>query len=431
MKFHRYLKILSIEKFLYILVLFLPFSLVSGPFFPDFTAVLLSLYFLYKQFNKKKLKYFNNLIFKIILLFNLWLITSSLMSDNLLFSLKTSIFYFRFIIFSLAIWYFIECYKNFIYYFFYSLFFSFIFLLIDGYFQYFYGYNLIGLELQRGPRVSSFFGKELVLGSYLSRMLPLLLGLYFFNIDKLTNKKSMTFAISIIIILSEVLVFLSGERTSFFFINLSAFLIIIFIKNFKLIRIFTLIIAFLIIILLINFKPTTKDRMIDLTVNQIGVSDNKLNIFSEQYENYYITALNIFKDNIIAGSGPRTFRIECSNIKYKIDEKSCSTHPHNLYFELLAETGIVGFLFIFLLFIKIIFYLFKEWILNKKFKNYDVSFYNFKICLIVCLVVNLWPFIPTGSFFNNWLNIIYYLPLGFLMYSIYKKKENKFIINDH
>jgi hypothetical protein len=31
-------------------------------------------------------------------------------------------------------------------------------------------------------RISSFFGKELILGSYFSRLLPFFLGLYFINI---------------------------------------------------------------------------------------------------------------------------------------------------------------------------------------------------------------------------------------------------------
>ena len=40
------------------------------------------------------------------------------------------------------------------------------------------------------------------------------------------------------------------------------------------------------------------------------------------------------------------------------------------------------------------------------------------------MVITLWPFIPTGNFFSNWLNVVYYLPVGFLLFSFDKKNNN-------
>jgi hypothetical protein len=42
--------------------------------------------------------------------------------------------------------------------------------------------------------------------------------------------------------------------------------------------------------------------------------------------------------------------------------------------------------------------------------------------MVACLFVSLWPIIPTGSFFNNWINVIYYLPIGFLIWDIRRNK---------
>ena len=53
---------------------------------------------------------------------------------------------------------------------------------------------------------------------------------------------------------------------------------------------------------------------------------------------------------MVVGIGLRNFRNFFSNPKYKIDEKSCSTHPHNTYIQLLAETGLIGFMFGIILF---------------------------------------------------------------------------------
>lgn len=71
-------------------------------------------------------------------------------------------------------------------------------------------------------------------------------------------------------------------------------------------------------------------------------------------------AIDIFKKNILFGSGVKTFRIECIyteqnaytiKLKEEIPNISfCSTHPHNYYLQLLAETGLIGFFFYFYFF---------------------------------------------------------------------------------
>ena len=41
---------------------------------------------------------------------------------------------------------------------------------------------------------------------------------------------------------------------------------------------------------------------------------------------------------------------------------------------------------------------------------------NINLCFLLALIINLFPFIPTGNFFNNWLSIIYFLPMPFILY---------------
>ena len=43
---------------------------------------------------------------------------------------------------------------------------------------------------------------------------------------------------------------------------------------------------------------------------------------------------------------------------------------------------------------------------------------------LACFIISLWPLIPTGSFFNNWLSIIHFLPVGFFIASTKNKKIN-------
>ena len=48
---------------------------------------------------------------------------------------------------------------------------------------------------------------------------------------------------------------------------------------------------------------------------------------------------------------------------------------------------------------------------------------DYQICLLAGFFITVWPLSPSGNFFNNWLMIIYSLPIGFYLQSIYSKKH--------
>ena len=80
------------------------------------------------------------------------------------------------------------------------------------------------------------------------------------------------------------------------------------------------------------------------------------------------------------------------------------------YVQLLAETGVVGTSMIAFIFLMIVYMLIKQFYYIYFFRKIYLS--DFHICLITCGFVSLFPFTPSGSFFNNWLSVIYFLPLG-------------------
>ncbi|MDP1171421.1 hypothetical protein, partial [Klebsiella pneumoniae] len=107
---------------------------------------------------------FNNITFIIFLPFCIISTLLSLEAEDISLSVKSSLFYFRIGIFSCLIWYLIDKDKSILIYFYYALILCFSVLVIDGYFQYLTGKNLLGLETI-GNRISSLFGDELVMGS--------------------------------------------------------------------------------------------------------------------------------------------------------------------------------------------------------------------------------------------------------------------------
>ena len=90
------------------IIISMPILLITGPFLPDFGVSLVAILFIVNSIKNKLFKYYNNIYFKLFLLFCLIIICSSLFSNNVLVSLKNSFFYFRFGIFSLCFWYLIE-----------------------------------------------------------------------------------------------------------------------------------------------------------------------------------------------------------------------------------------------------------------------------------------------------------------------------------
>ena len=128
-------------------------------------------------------------------------------------------------------------------------------------------------------------------------------------------------------------------------------------------------------------------------------------------------------DNIIFGVGPKRFRKVCAEPKYNIP-LGCSTHSHNTYLQILAETGLIGFFFIVTLFFSLIYFSLKHFFIKTLKKKF--FFNDFQVCLLSAFLITLWPFAPTGNFFNNWLNILYYLPIGFFLWSLNKKKSENF-----
>jgi O-antigen ligase len=242
---------------------------------------------------------------------------------------------------------------------------------------------------------------------------------------------------------TNIVIFISGERTSFALLVLLNFYMFIMLPNLRKKIILFFSISLILIGLILFLDNDLRKRIIDKTYNEItninivsntGYLDPNLRtfkfyIYSGAHNSYYLTAYNMFLDNILFGQGPRSYRYLCKEEKFKAAKEttkniylkdgyynlSCSTHPHNYYFQLLAETGLVGFLFVIYILGVLILNILRECFTSKK-RNF------FKRVIYCTFFVNLWPLFPTGNFFNNWLIIIAIIPLSFLFL-----KKNDFI----
>ena len=458
---------LSIKNFLTFSICLLPAAMVSGPFISDLIISFCALYMIYLIITKKFIiKKFNLKIFSLYIFFCIYLILLSLFS-NFNDSLVPSLFYFRFGLFAILIIFLLEEKKNFFKYFLIGALSIVLIVSIDGIYQYLFDENIIGFKKIRNDRLTGLFFDEMILGSFLQKISPFLF--LFFTIKNL-NQKIRILTI-IVLILSYITIILSGERMAFLLIHLFFFLYLfktVSLKKFFLIHfVLTAVIGIVLI-----FNSNLNERFLKQTLFHLGINNKiitgqekiseKLTLFSTTemvgflptHSHHLKTGFNIFLSRPIFGYGLKSFRHLCGNKKYTSYQTlinkgqhietfyppyipsndppfsyaeikntqhiykvgGCSTHPHNSYVQLLAETGLIGFLLISFFFIYIFFIIF----ISKNRKNLSKK----TIIPGLMLIMNLFPLAFTVSFFNNWLSIVYYLPIGFFIHFYLLDRKN-------
>ena len=166
-------------------------------------------------------------------------------------------------------------------------------------------------------------------------------------------------------------------------------------------------IIFIILAIFIKQNQTIYKQLIVKTDKYFGGISQPINIIDSPHGVHWVTAYKIFKDNVYFGAGLKNFRLKCSDPTYstnnKFDQVRCSTHPHNILFEFISETGILGTIF----FIIFIFSLILEKIRNIS----NPLFFTFSLSIFLYL----WPIGTNGSFFSTWIGSFFWFFLGILL----------------
>jgi O-antigen ligase len=163
-----------------LLISFMPLFLITGPFLSDLSVVLVGIFFLINIILKKDYDFIKSKFSIIFVIFFLYLLINSTVNYYDYHTVRISLGYLRFGLFSLGVFYFLEKKQELLKWLFYTFIFCFIILIFDGFYQYIFKYNIFNVQVDPSGRVSSLFGSELVLGSYLARLYPIFLGLTFY-----------------------------------------------------------------------------------------------------------------------------------------------------------------------------------------------------------------------------------------------------------
>ena len=425
----------SIYNLSALLFILIPYSLIFSIFLTEVILILISFISLKKNIPKLKVLVRENTLIKMLLIFYLIIVFSSFYNQSKFEIILKNLAYLRFIFYAISVSLILAEFKYLKKYFLFSLISCYLLLFFGSLYEYIFKRYCITFDestvaqftgnfrfcsekyfignLIRPDRISSFFGDEMIVGSFTARVLPLVFFLIFDQINNLNRRitiLSLTFFVSIVIVI------LSGERLSLFYLIIFSiiFLLYINIKYKYILFIFLTTFSYLII----TSSTVLKDRIYEQTYSQIFKTDGSIKFFSVEHQSHAISAIEIFKDNPIIGIGPKNYRYECRKEKYNISKYSCTSHPHNFYLQLLSEVGILGILIPLIILINIFMYFFKIFYEKLTFKsdNQEIK----KLLINMSFLITFFPIIPTGNIFNNWLSIIFYLPLGFF---IFEKKN--------
>lgn len=411
---------LNIEKIHIFLVIFLPLSLLISSGVSLSTEILITLTFLITCFYKNNFLWLKNKYFYLLLLIWFSLLLNLFFAQNFNLSFVRNITFFKNIIFVFALCCIFKNEKNF------NLIFI-IYLIItsvvalDIFFEYFNKKNILGFQSYDESRIASFLRKELKIGAFLLGFSFISIGYYFERYsNKSINYKIFGYFLMFIFFISLLL---TGERAN----SLKGFIIMLLFLLFTKKKLFeykktyfSLIIVVSIFTYLLSDRIKHRFNVFLLPISNVGIVE----AFKEtQHGAHFDTAIKIFKKYPFFGIGNKNFREECLkddylNNDYKKTNERCATHPHQIYYELLSEHGLIGTLTITSI---IFFILFKSMIAYLKNKN------SIHLASILFVLVQFAPIIPSGSFFTSWGSTIFWFNFSILIFynNKFKNTVNK------
>ena len=372
----------------------IPISIIIGPSISLINILIIDISFIIYLIFNRNFSFIKNDAFKYLLLLYFYLIFNSFISADPNIGLSRNLGFIRIIVFFIAINYFFYD-KSFFSKVLFSWFIFLLIVIIDVFFEYFNGENILGFGEIYGHRIVSFFKDEPIVGGYINAFYLILVGFLYDKSPKIY--KNIILLFSVIIFIS---IFLTGERSNAIKAFLGFMLFYIFFKNYNIKQ---KLIFFILGLTILTFAVTNSVYFKNRYISQVKVS-----IFENQkYFDLYKSGFEIFKDNKVFGVGNKNYRIvACSKNLDEAEVSSkyvCNTHPHQTYFEFLSEHGIFGTLIILLVIYKILFSKFINFFRVLNYTQLGTFIYIFLIFI---------PFLPSGAFFSDYAVTLFALNLS-------------------
>ncbi|MHA1539859.1 MAG: O-antigen ligase family protein [Alphaproteobacteria bacterium] len=396
---------LSLFKIAGFFTLLLPFCIFLGAAPTDITLSLIGLLFLINSCVKRDFKWLNERWIQLALTLWIYMVIRSFFTVSPDDALNRALPFIRYILFAAALqfWVFID--KKTRRRLLFSCIFAVTFATTDTLIQYFLGTDVFGHPWANAHRLTGPIGKPKI-GIILTWMcFPVILFSVRYTLNKIAPLHGRILAaIGVISIFLTVL--LSGERMAFLLMLLGLGCAILLYKRIRqrIVLITTLISICIAGVFFADQAVMT--RQFDSTVKSIQSFEKTL------YSRIWFSGIEMFKQNPVFGVGTKHFRRHCTAERYESapvgsdlrNVRRCDLHPHNIYIELLAETGLIGFgLFMAILFV---------WARRFFIDRDHILSHASATGVVIALFIHLWPIAASASFFSSWAAAPLWLMVG-------------------
>lgn len=349
---------------------------------------------------------------RIALLLWLWLFVVSITAFQKEVAFSRALFWIRFPVFAAALQFWVLD-ERWLRLFFVAVGVTVAFAAFDTVIQYVYGHDVFGIRPPAGVeyRLTGPMTK-LAVGIFMARLcfialLPALAWAF------ARPRRVYVWLVVAAALLTVVAITLSGERMALLLTLLGLVLSAAILPRLRLPLAAALVVGSALVLVLVATRPGIFQREVEQTASVVR------NLPQSPYGQIWRNALSIASHYPLTGVGGKNFRYVCDIKGIAIPATNaarCATHPHNIYLEWLVDSGAVGLLGFIALVI--------AWAraLYPAARAPDGAFWVAGGA--IALVLEVWPFGPTASFFNNWSGAFVWICAGAALAGIRKARPS-------
>lgn len=394
-----------LERSHFLFLWLLPSLLLFSRAIADTTLVLISLIFLFRTYRNKDWGWAKQGWFRLALLFWLYLICLNLpMSQFPDESLKNVLAFIRWPLFAAALAYWFLAKRAQQWTLLKGLLITCLFVVLDTSWQYVFDVDWFGIERFNEERLTGPF-RSPVPGTLMLRVWFITMFAVLFWQWIQNRPKHQVVSLPLMFLLFFGFTFITGERMALLLLSLMGvgvlLALVVEAHNYRGQLAFCLLGVTLIGCVGILADPTMTQRSVLSIVE-------KLSHFAESdYGHVFSAAWQVWQAHLWLGTGLDTYQLACEQMGVLEASRMACSHPHNLYLELGAETGLVGLGLFCGLLLAIYWAALKTAYAAKAWLHLALS--------ASVLTVSFWPLTGGISPFSNWVGALVWLGVGWVL----------------
>lgn len=382
----------------------LPSLLVFSRTLADITVLTVGLVFLFRSIQSDDWAWVKHTWFKLNLLFFFYLLLiNTPLSIDPIDSLLHAIFYLRWPLFAAALAYWLFDDPAHQRHLLIALVLVSFFVMIDTGIQYLTGQDLLGNHKASPTRLTGPYSRPIP-GIMILRVLFIGLFISIF-IPAFSTGRRRTVVTLALLSIGILFTFITGERMALILFLTGSLIVITGLsfaqKNHSVTILLglTFLLGLFVTALLLN--PEMAERSVYSIVNKLT------HFVDSDYGLVFRAAIAAWQEYPLFGSGLHTYKAVCEEMGILTLSGIACSHPHNLYLQIAAETGLVGLLLFCIMVVSIYFTSLYHHIRHNDWFVFSLS--------IVVLSVSFWPFIGGISILNNGVAALVWLGVGWVL----------------